>query len=147
MSRHCARETAFRMLFQMDLGRNNYKEAENTMSEALADKVISKRDCDYIEGVVQGVKKEEEKLDQFIRRYSQGWDINRINPVERNIIRLALYETWFLDDVPMEVALNEAVELAKSYGDHEAYSFVNGILDNVKKNADPKGFGEAEQEL
>lgn len=133
MSRRTARETAFRMLFQMDLGKNDYAAAQHTMDEAMADKTISYRDCPYIKDVVLGVEKQKNRLDEFISRHSHDWDISRINPVERNIIRLALYEVWYVDDVPLEVALNEAIELAKEYGDSDAYGFVNGILDNVKK--------------
>ena len=132
MSRHEARETAFRMLFQMDLGKNDLETAKNTMAEALADGIISPKDCPYIDEVVAGVAREHQRINDFIVRHAQGWDIKRINPVERNIIRLALYETWYMRDVPMEVALNEAVELAKIYGENDAYGFVNGILDNVK---------------
>lgn len=134
MSRHTARETAFRMLFQMDLGKNDFAAAKNTMDEALANKVIGNKDCVYIETIVKGVQEQRERIDDFIKRNAKGWDIQRINPVERNIIRLALYETWYVQDVPMEVALNEAIELAKIYGEEEAYSFVNGVLDNVKND-------------
>ncbi|MEE0775745.1 MAG: transcription antitermination protein NusB, partial [Bacillota bacterium] len=68
--------------------------------------------------------------------HSRGWKLERINPVDRNLIRLALYEVRYVDDVPFEVALDEAVELAKAYGEDESYAFVNGILDNAKKFAE-----------
>ena len=63
--------------------------------------------------------------------YSKGWALDRINHIEKSIIRLALYEIRYMD-IPYEVSVNEAVELAKRYGEEEAYSFVNAILDNAR---------------
>ncbi len=136
MNRHNARETAFRMIFQMDVGKNEYEMAKETMKEAIVDSQISLEDCPYIEAVVQGVNEKREELDKFIAVHSRGWKLERINPVDRNLIRLALYEVRYVDDVPFEVALDEAVELAKAYGEDESYAFVNGILDNAKKFAE-----------
>ena len=132
MNRHQARETAFRMIFQMDVGKNEYETAKETMCEAIADGYISTEDCPYIEDVVQGVAEKRAALDDFIMAHAKGWKLERINPVDRNLIRLCLYEIQYLKEVPFEVAIDEAVELAKSYGEEESYAFVNGILDNAK---------------
>lgn len=132
MSRAKARETAFRMAFQMDVGKNDFETSKETMLEAIVDGEITKKECPYIENVVQGIAEHREELDAFIEKYAKGWSLQRINPMDKNIIRLALYEVWYVDNIPMEVALNEAIELAKLYGEEDSYSFVNGILDNVK---------------
>lgn len=135
MNRHQARETAFRMIFQMDVGRNEYETAKETMIEAMADGFIAEADCPYIENVVRGVAAKRSSLDEFIAAHAKGWKLERINPVDRNLIRLCLYEIQYLDDVPFEVAVNEAIELAKSYGEDESYAFVNAILDNARSLA------------
>lgn len=131
MKRHQARATAFKMLFQIEVGKNEREIANVTLEEAIAEKTIDPRDTGFISDLVDGVLKNREELDAFIRRYSQGWNFERINPVEKNILRIALYEIWHKEDIPFRIAINEAIELAKEYGDQESGAFVNGILDNV----------------
>jgi N utilization substance protein B len=78
--------------------------------------------------LAEGVEANREQLDELISRHSKGWSIERIAPLERNIMRIALYEALHRDDVPVEVAIDEAVELTKQYCGTDAPSFVNGIL-------------------
>jgi transcription antitermination protein NusB len=78
--------------------------------------------------LVEGVQAHREELDELIARYSEGWSLERIAPLERNIMRVALYEALHRDDVPVEVAIDEAIELTKEYCGAEAPGFVNGIL-------------------
>ena len=78
--------------------------------------------------LAEGVEAHREQLDELIARHSKGWSIDRIAPLERNIMRVALYEALHRDDVPVEVAIDEAVELAKQYCGTDAPGFVNGIL-------------------
>lgn len=132
MSRQLARETAFQMIFQMDVGDNPLEMAELTMDEALMEEKISKKECSYIMEVVKGVAEKKAECDAFITAHTKGWTIDRINRVEKNIIRLAWYEINYMPDIPFEVAVNEGIELAKKYGDDDAYSFVNGILDRAR---------------
>jgi transcription antitermination protein NusB len=75
-----------------------------------------------------GVEANREELDGLIARHAQGWSLERIAPLERNIMRVALYEALYREDVPVEVAIDEAVELTKEYCGAEAPGFVNGIL-------------------
>ena len=143
MKRHQARETAFKMLFQIDVGNNSMKLARLTLDEAIAEDAIDPKDEGFVLDLVQGVLQEKKDLDAFISKFAQGWKIDRINPVEKNIIRIALYEIWHKEDIPFRIAINEAIELAKEYGEEESGAFVNGILDNVKKEP---GFIEKERE-
>ena len=78
--------------------------------------------------LAEGVEAHREDLDEVISEYAQGWDLSRIAPLEKNIMRVALYEMNFRDDVPFEVAIDEAVETAKKFCGAEAPGFVNGIL-------------------
>ena len=138
MSRQLARETAFKMIFQMDVGKNALEVAERTMEEALDEGLIKKRDTAYILELVAGVADKKDELDAFIAEHAKGWTLDRINVIEKNLIRLALYEIRHMENIPYEVSVNEAIELAKRYGEDDAYSFVNGILDKGRppKTAD-----------
>ena len=138
MSRQLARETAFKMIFQMDVGKNTIEVAERTMEEALDEGLIKKRDTDYILELAAVVADKKDELDAFITEHAKGWTLDRINVIEKNLIRLALYEIRHMENIPYEVSVNEAIELAKRYGEDDAYSFVNGILDKARppKTAD-----------
>ena len=138
MSRQLARETAFKMIFQMDVGKNALEVAERTMEEALDEGLIKKRDTAYILELVAGVADKKDELDAFIAEHAKGWTLDRINVIEKNLIRLALYEIRHMENIPYEVSVNEAIELAKRYGEDDAYSFVNGIMDKARppKTAD-----------
>jgi len=83
--------------------------------------------------LTQGVWEHHEDIDEIVNRFSQHWKIKRIARVELTILRVALYEMLYLDDIPTKVAINEAVELAKRYGDENSKNFVNGILDAVAR--------------
>ncbi len=143
MKRHQARETAFKMLFQIDVGNNSMEMAKLTLEEAIAEEIVDPRDESFVCHLVEGVLRDKQELDAFIAKYAQGWKIDRINPVEKNIIRLALFEIRQENDIPFRIAINEAIELAKAYGDDESGPFVNGILDNAKNEP---GFKEKERE-
>ena len=82
----------------------------------------------YIDTVVTGVANREEELDEQIRKFSIGWDISRISRLARCILRLAMFEILYVEDVPAGVAVSEAVRIAKKYHDDDTGAFVNGIL-------------------
>ena len=88
----------------------------------------------YIDSVVSGVANREEELNEVIRKYSIGWDISRISKLTRCVIQLAIYETLYMDDVPVGVAVSEAVRLAKKYDGNDTGSFVNGILGSFARS-------------
>ena len=126
-SRHQARERALQILFQYDIhGRPGlwldvfWKENEAT------DEVKA-----FAERLVAGVLEKKKELDALIGKYATNWKISRMPIVDRNILRAGVYELLWMDDVPAKVTVNEAIELAKSFGDDEASKFVNGILDQV----------------
>ncbi|BBD08953.1 transcription antitermination factor NusB [Desulfovibrio ferrophilus] len=83
--------------------------------------------------LVSGVWSNTESIDETVTKFSQHWKIKRIARVELTILRLALYEMLHVDDVPLKVAINEAIELAKRFGDDNSKNFINGILDAVAK--------------
>lgn len=127
MSRRNARKNAFYLLFQLDFSK--LEEAEETKRiffEETSD--ITEEDKKFILEEVEGVYHHLEEIDSAISGASKGWNIERISKVDLAIMRLAVYEMKYSEDMPVSVAVNEAIELAKKYSTDEAPSFINGIL-------------------
>lgn len=86
----------------------------------------------YLLELVEGVTSHLEELDVFIVRYSEHWRLERMTIVDRNLLRLAIYELLYQPNIPVKVVINEAVEMAKCYGSEASGGFINGILDQVR---------------
>jgi transcription antitermination protein NusB len=126
-SRHQSRERALQILFQYDIhGKPGVWLDEFWKQFKAADDVKA-----FAERLVAGVLEHKKDLDTLIGKYATNWKISRMQIVDRNILRLGAYELLWLDEVPAKVTVNEAIELAKDFGDDEAAKFVNGILDKV----------------
>ena len=93
---------------------------------------------DFTTTLITGVIRHRHEIDAFIQECSTNWSLERIGLVERNILRFAIYELCFLPDIPPNVTINEAVEVAKKYGTEEAPAFINGILDRIKHAVGPR---------
>ena len=124
MNRKTARENAFILLFE---GASKQDEtAEEIFDKAVNDRALQ---CDeYVKCVFFGVYENAKIIDETIESCSVGWKRDRISIVSIAIIRLAVYEMMFMDDIPTKVSINEAIELTKKYDDDKAYMFVNGVL-------------------
>ena len=127
MTRREIREQVFKMLFRVDF----YNQEE--MSEQIAlceDDACSwkEKDKTYIFEKVEKISEKLEEIDAKINEVSEGWKTGRMGKVDLTLIRLAVYEMLYEEDVPAKVAINEAVELAKQYGTDNSPSFVNGVL-------------------
>lgn len=134
MSRRLARELTFQILFQIDIGRMPWQEAvKNTLNEYR----LSDEERRFIEEVVRGIVSECRTLDDALSRISSEWTLSRMAGTDRSILRLAAYELLFREDIPAEVSINEAVELAKKYGEEDSGRFVNGILGALIKQCHP----------
>jgi N utilization substance protein B len=126
-SRHQSRERALQILFQYDIhGKPGVWLDEFWNQCEAAEDVRS-----FAEELVRGVLEHRPELDALLGRYATNWKVSRMQVVDRNILRLGIYEFLWRDDVPAKVTMNEAIELAKDFGDDEAAKFVNGILDKV----------------
>ncbi|MEW6193339.1 MAG: transcription antitermination factor NusB [Bacillota bacterium] len=128
MGRRRARGAAFVVLFQVDVGR---AEVEEALTYTVDNWKISGPDRDFVREVVSGVLQRQKEIDGIIRELSHDWRLERMNSADRNLMRVALYELLYRDDIPPNVAINEAVELAKRYGGEDSPRFVNGILGKV----------------
>ncbi|HSN05537.1 transcription antitermination factor NusB [Nitrospira sp. NS4] len=126
-SRHEARERALQILFQYDIhGKKGL-----WLDEFWKPLNVDEETKAFAERLVSGVLEKQRDLDALMGRYATNWKVSRMPIVDRNILRAGLYELFWMDDVPAKVTMDEAVELAKSFGDEEASKFVNGILDKV----------------
>ena len=143
MSRKNAREDTFRIIFESLINKMEPSEyldryfEEVKKSAADGEKAFinkpSGSDNDYVKTVLGGVLEKSEELDSVIKENLIGWEVSRISKVSVACLRLALFEIMYMDDIPVRVAANEAVELAKRYDGQECASFVNGALGSAIK--------------
>ena len=126
--RRRARERALQFLFGLDFTQARWQEALEGFWRTYPSRPSVKG---YAESVIQGVCENIETLDRDIDGALQHWTLDRVGRVERTVLRIALYEMRYADDVPAKVAINEAIEIAKQYGWDEAPRFVNGVLDRL----------------
>jgi len=136
LGRKFSRETAMKLLYQMQIQQDDKEEQLKRMLEKYP---FSHKEKAYIEDVVNGVLVNKDKIDNLIEQKAIGWKLNRISKVDLSILRLGIYEIMFRDDIPYTVTINEAVEMAKKYSTEEAGAFINGIFSKI-----PKGTGMIE---
>lgn len=126
-SRHQARERAVQILFQYDV----HGQAGPWLDDFWLQYPLAEELRAFAERLVAGVVTGKRELDALIGSYATNWKISRMPIIDRNILRMGCFELLHMPEVPAKVTLNEAIELAKSFGDEEASKFVNGILDKV----------------
>ncbi|MFO7952375.1 MAG: transcription antitermination factor NusB [Bacillota bacterium] len=137
MSRRLAREAAFKALFQIDIGKCRVEQA---LHYTLPDHDLNNDEKIFVEDLVSNTAARQDSLDRLIQKYLVKWELKRLSAVDRNLLRLALYEILHREDIPNAVAINEALELAKKYGSTaEAVGFINGVLDRAIGEAFEKG--------
>jgi len=123
MNRHQAREKAFQILFQLELNKQEIEEALKDISNegaSLQDPFLVK--------LAEGVTAKKEEIDTLISSHLENWSLDRVATAEKTILRIAAYEMTYMEDIPTNVSINEAVELANKYGDQKSGKFVNGVL-------------------
>ena len=144
MSRTLAREIAFKALFQLDFNNGDDQDYEQLAIDTVLNegRKISEGNQNYVKNAVKGTRVNLSAIDEIISRHlKKGWTLDRIASADRNILRLAVFEIKFDTSdppVPLGVAINEAVELAKKYGTDNSGRFVNGILDAISKTLKPE---------
>ena len=133
MSRKNSREKAMELAFGIELSKDTPDEALETFVDNFEGN-INNLDLGYIKEVLYGIESKKEELDSIIKDNLQNWKIERIAKINLTILRLAVLEMKYIEDVPSKVALNEALELTKKYSDEKSVSFVNAVLDKVLKS-------------
>jgi len=133
MNRKRSREIAMELLFGMTLSKNTLEETIETFIED-CEMNLKTIDLEYIKGILAKVEENITVIDQKIEEALTNWKIDRVSKVNISILRLAIAEMLYVEDVPEKVAINEAIELTKKYSDEKSVSFVNGVLDKAFKS-------------
>ena len=133
MSRKVAREVAFKIIFETAFQED--EKVTKLINELLQNSEekyeVNSEDDKYIQEITEGVKEKEQELDERIKSHLKGWKMERLNKVDVAILRLAIYEILYRDDIPYKVSVNEAVELAKMFSEDASPAFINGVLAEI----------------
>ena len=134
-NRHLARTLAMQSLYEWDFNRQKKDlKPDNLLKRIKKDFAPSFNDENFSKNLLNGVQKNLEKIDKIITNYAPEWPIEQITTVDRNILRIGVYELKFTDEIPPKVAINEAIELAKTFGGESSGKFVNGVLGSIFKD-------------
>jgi len=127
-----ARECALKILYRIEISRESIEDSLKDFWSKSADSA-DKESHDFTETLVKGTYENLAAIDGMISKYTDNWSISRMAVIDKNVMRMCIYEMLYRDDIPLNVSINEAIELAKKYGDIDSGKFVNGILDKIKK--------------
>ena len=130
MSRKKARDNAFKCVYELEFGRD--EKLEKILNNCYEENDNKPDEKEYIKAVLKGVKENLEEIDGIILSKLKNWSLDRIAKIDLAILRLAVYEIKYME-LPYKVGINEAVELAKKYGDDSAKQFINGVLASIVK--------------
>ncbi|MGO8970484.1 MAG: transcription antitermination factor NusB [Myxococcaceae bacterium] len=133
-ARRTGRERALQALYQLEMGSLEPEAALEVAWASAPEEGTAKAQADartFARELVQGVGGHREEIDRLIEEHSHNWRLDRMARVDRSVLRVAVYELRFRDDIPKKVTLNEAVELGKRFGTEESSAFINGVLDRI----------------
>lgn len=134
-NRRKSRELAMQALFYMDMSRNDSKELLDRFCESFDP---SSETLPFFLKLVKGVMHTRPEVDAIIERFSSNWKLSRMPAVDRNVMRIAVYELLCCPDIPYKVSLNEAIDIGKKFGTEESGAFINGILDSIRMALEKK---------
>lgn len=137
-NRHLARTVAMQSLYQWDFNKGQKEDLEEIIRHNLREFAPDFDDENFSNNLVLGVKKHIKEIDQLITKYAPEWPLEQITIVDRNVLRIGVYELKYDDDIPPKVAINEAIELAKTFGGESSGKFVNGVLGAIYKDMQEK---------
>lgn len=127
-NRHLSRSIAMQTLYQWDFSGQHTEEIPKILKYNLKEFAPNLQESDFIKNLIDGVIDNLTEIDEQIKKYAPEWPLEQITIIDRNILRLGIYELKFIKDVPPKVAINEAIELAKTFGGPSSGKFVNGVL-------------------
>ncbi|MBI2304992.1 MAG: transcription antitermination factor NusB [Chloroflexi bacterium] len=134
--RRQARQMAFQVLYEVDIAGHSY---EGVMERLVSE--VEASQLEFVKELVRGVIEHKNAIDAIIRRYAPAWPLEQLPVVDRNILRLAIFEILFDNKAPPKVAINEAVELAKTFGGDSSSKFINGVLGSLMDEGGTKRVG------
>ncbi len=133
-NRHLSRTVAMQSLFEWDFN-GRHEDLDQITKNHISEFAGLEEENAFIFDLVNGVAKSINEIDEIIVKHAPEWPIEQIPPVDRNVLRIGIYELMFLKQVPPKVAINEAVELGKTFGGQSSGKFVNGVLGGLFKEA------------
>lgn len=155
MNRRKSRELAMKLLFQMTINKEDFKEAIANLKETIEaereeideltglplkkepspeDLDLKDVDMEYVIRILKGIQEKTDDIDAEIEKHLKNWKLNRVSKIDITILRICTYEFLYEEDIPENVSVNEAIELAKKYSADKSASFINGVLGNMIKN-------------
>jgi len=137
-NRHLARTIAMQTLYLWDFNNQREKDLAEIIKKNLREFAPGFDDEDFTKKTVDGVIKHIAEIDNYIIKYAPEWPLDQITVVDRNILRLGIYEMIYDKDIPERVAINEAIEIAKTYGGDSSGKFINGVLGAIYKDIGDK---------
>lgn len=138
-NRHLARSIAMQALYQWDFKGKPANELPTIVEQNIAEFGTGlDDDKEFVRETVNGVIEHLDEIDETIQKYATNWPIEQLTIIDRNILRIGVYELKFNDKIPAKVAINEAIEIAKSYGGQSSGKFVNGVLGAIYNDLQPK---------
>jgi N utilization substance protein B len=126
--RRKSRESALQVLYQLNITKEDANRALAQFQEHFSQGEVD----EFLTRLVLGVLEHCRELDRLIEQHLENWRLDRINVIDRNILRMALFELLYCEDIPPKVTINEAIDLGKRYGSEDSGSFINGILDRIQ---------------
>lgn len=127
--RRRSREFALQVLYQLEITKQGALQAMVQLRENFSP---GEEEDEFTKRIVLGVTEHRQEIDRLIEERSENWRLNRMTIIDRNILRIAIFELLYCGDIPPKVTLNEAIDLGKRYGSEESGSFINGILDRIQ---------------
>ena len=135
-TRRQSRELAMQALFYMDMRKDA---SEKMLEHFCGCFCTSKKSRPFLIKLVNGVIDKKGQIDGLVERFSKNWKISRMSCVDRNVMRIAVYEMLYCDDIPPKVSINEAVDIGKKFGTQESGAFINGIMDSIREALENDG--------
>jgi len=140
--RRTGREYALQFLFAIDFNKD--KLTKNVVDEKLSsfwknlNPYFNSQSREFAEKLIRSTLENKNKIDSHLKKVSENWKLDRMSAVDRNILRIGISEFLFFDDIDYDVTINESIEIAKKFGTEKSPSFINGVLDKVKKELSKK---------
>lgn len=131
-NRRKSRELAMQALFYMDMSQNDQNDSNEMIERFCNNFAPSKKVLPFFLKIVKGAIQAKAEIDSILEDFSDNWKLSRMSCVDRNIMRVAVYELLYCHDIPSKVSINEAIDIGKKFGTQESGAFINGILDSIR---------------
>jgi len=144
-SRHLSRTIALQTLYEWDFNKLPESDLDKILEKTIEKFGAGLEDKTFVYTIINGIKNNLEEINKLIEESAPEWPLEQITLIDRNILRVGIYELKFSDNIPPKVAINESIELAKKFGGESSGKFVNGVLGTIFKKMDPKKASEEKE--